>query len=190
MQKIAKAVRILTTPPIFAALLCTLLFLLLDGSFASAAHYAAAVGFLTGLPLLAYPIAAAVPSLRKKGRAAQRNLALIFSVVGYVGGFLFAVLGGGAPVEKVLFGTYLISGIALALCTVLHFKASGHTCGLSGPVAMLSMFVSPWFLCGYSLLTTVVWSSRKLGRHTPMQLFVGTLIPIAAMLICRVQFLG
>lgn len=187
-QKIAKFIRIITTPPVFAALLCSLLYLLMENSFASSGHYLASLGFLTGLPLLAYPIAAAIPALRRNGRSAQRNLALVFSVLGYVGGFLFAILCGGTPMEKVLFGTYLISGVALAVCTVLHFKASGHTCGLSGPIAMLSLFVSPWFLFGYPLLTTVVWSSRKLGRHTPMQLFAGSLIPIAAMLICRGQF--
>lgn len=184
----AKVVRVLTTPPILAALLCTLLFLLYDGSFATTGHYLAALGFLTGLPLLAYPLAVLIPALRRKGRDGQRNLALIFSVLGYVGGFVFAMFGGTA-VEKVLFGTYLLSGVALAVCTLLHFKASGHTCGCSGPLAMLAMCVSPWFLCGYPLLMPIVWSSKALGRHTGAQLFIGALIPVLAMLVCRAQFM-
>ena len=50
-EKIAKVIRVLTTPPIFAALLCTLLYGLLPGSFASGVHYVLALVFLTALPL-------------------------------------------------------------------------------------------------------------------------------------------
>ena len=189
-DKFAKAIRILTTAPVFALVLCTLLYFLLNGAFASLKHYLAAIFFLTVLPMLAYPVAAIIPPLRKKGRDGQRNLAIAFSVLGYIGGFLYAILGGGAAVEKVLFGTYLISGVTLAVCTLLHYKASGHACGCSGPVAMLSVFVCPWFLFGYLLLTPVIWSSMKLKRHTATQLLVGSVIPVLAMLICRAQFLA
>ncbi len=188
-KKIAKMIRVLTNAPIFAAVLCTLLYLLLPDGFASGGHYAAALGFLTVLPLLAYPIAALIPALRRKGRDGQRNLALVFSVLGYIGGFAFTMLAGGTTTEKVLFGTYLFSGVALALCTLLHFKASGHTCGCSGPIAMLAVFVSPWFLFGYPLLTPIIWSSRKLGRHTATQLLAGAIIPIVMMFLCRAEFL-
>lgn len=186
---LAKTIRVLTTAPVLAAALCTLLYLLLPGSFASRGHYLAALLFLVGLPLLAYPLSWLLPALRRRGRDGQRNLAIVFSLVGYVGGFLFAMLAGGAAVERVLFGTYLLSGICLGLCTALHFKASGHTCGCSGPLAMLAMFVSPWFLCAYPLLTPVIWASRKLGRHSFAQLLAGALIPVAAMLLCRVELL-
>lgn len=190
MQQLAKLVRVLTTPPVFAALLSTLLYILYDGSFASFGHYLSALFFLTGLPLLAYPVAALVPPLRRKGRRAQRNLALVFSLVGYIGGFLVAMLAGGAAVEKVMLGTYLFSGAALAVTTVCHFKASGHTCGCSGPIAMLSFFVSPWFLLGYFLLTPIFWSSKKLGRHTPAQLVAGCIIPVVGILLCSLCFLA
>lgn len=189
-QKSAKLIRVLTTPPLFAAVLSSLLYLLYDGSFASVWHYLSALFFLTALPLLAYPVAALVPPLRRRGRSAQRNLALVFSVLGYIGGFLVAVLGGGAPVEKVMLGTYLFSGVALALTTVFHFKASGHTCGCSGPIALLSFFVSPWFLVGYFLLTPIFWSSKSLGRHTVPQLIVGCIIPVIGILLCSAGFIG
>ena len=188
-KKIAKVIRVLTTAPVFALILCTILYLLVPGSFASLSHYLWALGFLVILPLLAYPVAWAVPALRKKGRPLQRNLAVVFSVVGYVGGFLFAMLAGGTPTEKILFGTYLLSGVTIGICTVCHFKASGHTCGCSGPIAMLAVTVSPWFLLGYGLLTPIIWASKKLGRHTAGQLAAGVLIPVAAMLLCRARFL-
>lgn len=188
-QKLAKLIRVLTTAPVFAALLCVLLYALLPESFASTRHFLYALFFLTLFPLSAYPIAALLPPIRKKGRDGQRNLSVVFSVLGYIGGFLYALLGGGTSTEKVLFGTYLISGLCIGLTTLLHFKASGHACGCSGPLAMLTVFVSPWFLCAYPLLTPIFWASKKLGRHSAPQLLVGTLIPIAAMLLCRVFFL-
>lgn len=188
-ERAAKAVRVVTTAPVFALLLCVLTYFLVEGAFASWQHCAMAIFFLTGLPLLAYPVSYALPALRRRGRSAQRNTAILFSVVGYVGGFLYAVFAGGTGFERVLLGTYLVSGIALALCTVGHYKASGHACGCSGPVAMLSLFISPWFLLGYVLLTPVIWSSLRLKRHTPWQLIAGAVIPVLAMFLCRAQFL-
>ena len=188
-EKLAKVIRVLTTPPIFAALLCTLLYLLLPDSFASGTHYILALCFLTALPLLAYPVAALMPPLKRKGRDGQRNLALVFSVLGYIGGFVMAVGFDGAAVEKVMFGTYLFSGVSLAICTALHLKASGHTCGCSGPIALLALFVSPWFLLGYPLLTPIVWASKKLGRHSTAQLVAGAVIPVLMLLLCRAEFI-
>lgn len=183
-DRLAKAVRIFTTPPVFAFALCTIAYFELENGFASSAHYWLSVFFLTLLPLLSYLLFISVPALRKKGRNTERNLALAFSVAGYVGGFLFSHWGGTA-FERAVMDTYLFSGALLALCTLLHFKASGHTSGCSGPLIALALFVSPWYLLGYILLTPVVWSSLKLKRHTPLQLLTGALIPVMAMLLFR-----
>lgn len=183
-DRLAKAVRILTTPPVFAFALCTIAYFGLEDAFASPVHYWMAVFCLTLLPLLSYLLFICVPALRKKGRNTERNLALAFSVAGYVGGFLFSHWGGTA-FERVVMDTYLFSGALLALCTLLRFKASGHASGCSGPIIALALFISPWFLLGYTLLTPVVWSSLKLKRHTPLQLLVGVLIPVTGMLLFR-----
>lgn len=183
-EKLAKAVRVLTTPPAFAFVLCTVVYLRLGGAYAAPWRYLTAVLCLTVLPLLSYPIAVFVPALRKKGRETERGLAIAFSVAGYVIGFLIANLGG-TGFERVLFDSYLLSGVILAVCTKLHFKASGHTCGCSGPIAALGMFVAPWFFLGYILLTPVVWSSLKLKRHTAAQCVVGAVIPVACILFFR-----
>lgn len=53
---------------------------------------------------------------------------------------------------------------------------------------MLSVFVSPWFLLCYLLLTPIIWASRQLKRHTTAQLLVGSLIPVAAMVLCCLVF--
>ena len=76
-QKFAQAVRILTTPPVFSALMCTLLYVLVPGSFASLGHYLLAIVCLSLLPVLAYPVSYLIPALRRGGRKTQRNLALV-----------------------------------------------------------------------------------------------------------------
>ncbi|MDR0890022.1 MAG: hypothetical protein LBM28_05180 [Oscillospiraceae bacterium] len=188
-QRIAKIIRIITTAPFAATFLCTLLLLLDKVAFRSYWHYAAALFFLALLPLMAYPTAALVPSIKKKGRKGQRNLAVIFSVIGYIGGFLFALLAKGTPTEEVLYCTYLISGAGIAVCTVFRFKVSGHACGISGPVAKLVEFVGPWFLFGYILLIPTIWSSLKLKRHSILELLAGTILPWIALYVSMAIFL-
>ena len=51
-QKLAQAVRALTTPPVFSALMCTLLYVLVRGSFASLGHYVLAIVCLSLLPVI------------------------------------------------------------------------------------------------------------------------------------------
>lgn len=183
-EKCAKVIRVLTVPSMFSALLCTILYLHLSGAFASKRHYLAALCFLSVLPLLSYPVCYAVPSLRERGRKAERNLSLVFSVAGYIGGILFCLLTDSHPVEKLLYATYLFSGLGLAICSLMHFHASGHACGCSGPIIFLSVLLSPWFLLGYLLLGVVMWASRNLDRHSPAQLVGGSVVPVVAFLGC------
>lgn len=183
-QKIAKLIRVLTIPPVFAALLCSLLYWRVDGAYASGGHYLAALCFLSFLPLMSYPVSAVIPQFRRDKRKWERTLGLIFSVAGYIGGALFVWFTDAAPIETVIYGTYLLSGLALAICTALHFKASAHTCGCSGPIAGLTYFISPWFLLGYILLSVIIWASIRLKRHSSWQLMGGTLIPVLALLLC------
>lgn len=72
-QKFAQAVRILTTPPVFSALMCTLLYVLVPGSFASLGHYLLAIVCLSLLPVLAYPVSYLIPRFAE---AAERHSAI------------------------------------------------------------------------------------------------------------------
>ena len=189
-EKTAKSIRVFTVPPIFAAILCALLYWLVDGAYPNGIHCLVMLFTLSILPLMSYPLCAIIPSLRKQGRKAERTLGLIFSVAGYIGGFLFALLTSGTTIELVVYSTYLLSGVMLAICTVCHFKASAHTCGCSGPVAALSVLVSPWFLLGYLLVGVVIWASVQLKRHSRTQLVAGSLIPVLSLLIVCGWLLG
>ena len=188
-EKLAKMIRVLTVPSVFSAVLCTVLYGRVDGAYATAGHYLAALCFLSFLPLMSYPVAAAVPGFQKDRRHWERTLGLIFSVAGYLGGLGMVLMTDCTKIETVIYATYLASGVALAVCTALRFKASAHTCGCSGPIVGLSYFVSPWFLLGYGLLAVVVWASLNLKRHSAAQLIGGGVIPVLALFLCSYSML-
>lgn len=202
-EKFAKATRILTTPPVFALVLCTVVFFAARTDFSVTSRYFADVFFLTVLPLAAYPIAFLIylkRRLRKSWsqvgfqtddlknedeatlRNTERNLAICFSVCGYVCGFITAMLGGSG-FERAVFATYLSSAIIIAISNVFGFKISGHASGCSGPIAAAALFISPWFAFGYALIIPIFRSSILLKRHTLLQLLLGLILPIAFLLL-------
>ena len=118
-QKFAQAVRILTTPPVFSALMCTLLYVLVPGSFASLGHYLLAIVCLSLLPVLAYGALALMMSAvtRKSGASIAVTLLLMFGseiVMTLISAYT-AYAGGAIPGIKFLFfantslGNYLPS---------------------------------------------------------------------------------
>lgn len=141
LNGLAKGVRVLTVPPLMAAAL--LLILRADKGYLSQGALYWALFFLTFLPLASYGVWAAIPPLRRRGRDAQRSLAVIFSVAGYLGVALYGVLAARPVEEQIVFFTYLISGALIALFSfVFHIKSSGHA-GLSGePLVFAGIFAA------------------------------------------------
>ena len=164
--KTAEIIRTITAPPFMALLLVSMLYIGLGSeAFVSPLHYIEAIF-----------------TLKSKGRKLERNLALVFSVLGYVLGAVFALFGGGTRIEIILYLTYLISGMLTALTTIFGFKASGHTCGTSGPAALLVYCMGPLYALMFALLIPVYASSIKLKRHTLPQLIAGTIVPVVALM--------
>ena len=120
-------------------------FLTVEGFYKNVWECIAAVCFIALFPILAYPLSVVIPPF--KGRDGQRNLAFIMCNVGYILGVLYAIIfKAGKPVTVMLI-TYLLSGVTLLLINKLfRFKASGHGCGLVGPLAALVYFVNIWCL--------------------------------------------
>lgn len=183
VDKIAKVVRAVTTAPILALVMATVLYAMMPSAFAGKLHYFAMIFFLTVLPILAYPVSYLLPNRKFRARDEQRKLAILFAVVGYVGGAVFGLVLRGARIELLIYTTYLVSGAMIALTTKLKIKSSGHACGVSGPIALLIYCLGKPFALGYLLLVAVYWSSLRLKRHTIQQLITGTAIPIVAMMI-------
>lgn len=87
----AKIVRVITVAPFMAALMLTVIWFARPESYLNFGHYLYALGALTIFPLLSYPVSVIIPPIRKKGRDGQRNLAIVFSVIGYIAGILGSV---------------------------------------------------------------------------------------------------
>ncbi|MDD3122446.1 MAG: hypothetical protein PHC62_02900 [Candidatus Izemoplasmatales bacterium] len=185
MKKIAKIIRIITIPPFSAMLLNIIIYFTFPNSFNNIWELLLII-LVTGLiPVLAYPYQALFHPIKNMDeRDASRKLSIIFSIVSYSIGFLISLIFDFTYIQTLVYYTYFFSGVFMGLFNfILHIKASGHLCGISGPVAVLiySLGVHYLFLIGIVLL--VVWSSIYLKRHKYPEIITGTLIPIVSMFL-------
>ncbi len=182
MKPFDKAVRVVTAPPFMGALLLTLIFCFGKGSFGHVYQYITALVFLCVLPLLGYPLQKVVPFFKDKGRDGQRNLAIITANAGYILGIVFAFATAAPFLVTALYLTYFFSGLLIILFNKgLNIKASGHACGISGPVAFLFYVFGFPALSGLAVIALVYISSLKMGRHTLSELTVGSVLPVIAL---------
>ena len=185
MEKAFKIIRKITVPPTFAATLLIIVYITHTNYFGSIWHLIGALFFLAALPTLAYPLQKFIPRYKDRGREGQRSLAMIFSFLGYLLGTLTAFIGS-APVElKIIYVEYLLCGVGMILLNkVFKLKASGHACGIVGPVIMLVYFglYIPAIL-GLALVLPVYISSVRTKQHTLPQLIGGSAIPAVVLII-------
>lgn len=181
-RRLAKAVRVLTLPPLAALALVLAVDAAVPGFFSGWAEPAVCIFCLTVLPISAYPLQRFFPAYRGRGRAGQRELAILMANVGYVlGAAAVHLLGAGAGV-KLMMLTYLFSGgLILLFNKGLCIRASGHACGVAGPVALLVLCAGGWAWAGLAVLAAVYWASLAMDRHKPAELVWGTALPLAAM---------
>lgn len=183
-DKVAKLIRTITLAPIMALIALTILLIDTSDTFNHGYEYGIAVVFLVILPILAYPLQPLIPSYKSKGRDGQRQLAIVMAVLGYLGGIVVAIATSIPEKLKIIYFTYFISGVLIMIFNkILKIKASGHACGVVGPMAILIYCLGPWALIGIVVLILVYWASLKMERHTVSQLFWGSGIPVAALII-------
>lgn len=183
----AKIIRVFTTAPVVSFVLFTVLYFVIPG-LATHTEYFVTVLFYTALPLCAYPLHLAVPFLRKKGRHGQRTLAMIMAYAGYLLSLLYGVVAGVSRLLLILYLAYVLScSILLIIDKLFGFHASGHACGLCGPVAELIYFTG-WYslIWGAALFALVLWSSLRMKRHTVPQFILGGAVSVAVFLLLAV----
>lgn len=190
-QHLAKFIRVITVPPVMALMLLIILYFTKEEFFGNTLNLALAISFLVVLPFLAYPLQPLIPGFRGKGRDGQRSLAMWMSSLGYICGLSTALF---LPVSKyllIIYLTYLFSGISLVLLNkVFKIKASGHACGVAGPIFSLIYFLGPWVLFGIFILAAVYWASLRMGRHDKSELLIGTTVPTYALLLAFLIVIG
>ena len=178
--KIAKIVRGVAIPPTFVLILSVLMYLLRRSAFRGFFDLSVMIFALALCPALAYPLAKIIPYYKNKGRAGSRSLAFITSAVGYAIGTLYAFLGNASNDLKFIFGGYIVALAALTVLNKLfHLKASGHACGIVGPLLYTVYYFGIIFLIPCALIAAlVVWASIYRKSHTPKELLLGALCAI------------
>ena len=182
---IAKAIRTATDPPVMVAGLVLVLYVARSEMFRSWIDLATSLLGLAIFPVLAYPLSAAVPAIRRGGRAAQRSLAMYLSVAGYAGVFLYGLL---ARVERglmLIYASYLLSVILLvAINKLLRFRASGHGCSVTGPLVLTCYFLGTGgIIAGIALWGAILWASLVRRSHTLREFLSGSATCVVGFLI-------
>lgn len=185
MDKIFKIIRRITIPPVFAAALLIIVYSTHTNYFGSIWHLIGALFFLSVLPTLAYPLQKYIPKYKDRGREGQRSLAMIFSFVGYLFGTVIAFLFSALFELKFIYLEYLLCGIGMLLLNkVFKIKASGHACGIVGPIILFLYFgLYIPALAGTALILPVYISSVRTKQHTLPQLIGGSAIPAVVLFI-------
>ena len=179
MKKIASLFRKIARPPIFAVAFLLVIYVVDPAWVGSIRQLLVGILTLGVLPILGYPLQKYIPHFRDKGREGQRSLAMIFCFVGYLLGTLIAVFTGAPEPLLMLYLCNLSCGIGMLIFNKLfHLKASGHACGITGPVFALCMYFHLYVpaLIGALLTVLVFASSVKTKEHTAPQLLGGTAI--------------
>ncbi|WAM34355.1 hypothetical protein [Caldicellulosiruptor morganii] len=176
-EKIAYLISSIFTVPMVALIVFTIMWFdnkaaNYNGNFN---YYLSSILFFTIIPIMAYIVARTIPKFKSGGREKERKLAFIFGIAGYILGNL-SLLVMKRPTKAMvgLYLSYLISSFILAFINrVLKFKASGHACGITGPVLAVNFIagIKMWFL--FLLIPLVMWSRLVLKRHDFKQLIVG-----------------
>lgn len=180
INNLAKVIRVITIPPIMAIVFLISLFLFKETMFNNLYELFISIFTIAIIPVLAYPIQNRFNVFKGKcQRTNQRNLAVIFSVIGYSLGLLCALITKAPGEQLIVYITYLFSGLLIFIGTfILKIKFSGHMAGISGPVISLAYFLNYYLLFLYVLLMIVFWASIRTKRHTIVELLTGSIVPV------------
>ena len=189
-EKIAKVIRIISVPPVMV----TTLLLILAGQRGNIFHnvweFIITLFLLGVVPVLAYPLQKVIPSLGDSVREGQRELAFLLNFVSYTAAFLWAVMSEVSWSLGLICMTYFLSVVLLLVCNkILHFRASGHACSVTGPLLLLIRFIG-WktIIPCVAFAALVVWSSLYLKRHTKKELAAGVMTCVIAFAISALTF--
>lgn len=189
-EKIARWISIITVVPLVSLYVLTIIYISNPVVFGeSFLWYFICLLFLTFVPISAYKLKNVLSEYKESGRDGERRLAFIMGVSSYILGTIVSFLFNSPKGVKVIFLAYLFSGSVLSFVNkVIGYKASGHACGVSGPLTILLYFLGICFWYTYFILPIIFWSRLKLNRHNLAQLFSGAGIGIGATLIAIIVY--
>ena len=190
-EKLSAAFRVIARPPIFAVAFLVILYLADESNFGAWWQLAFAIFALGVLPLLGYPLQRYIPPFKHKGREGQRSLAMLFCFGGYLLGTVWGLCTQAPAGVMMVYYCYLSCGVGMLLFNKLfRLKASGHACGIMGPVFAMLIHFHFWLpaLIGAFLAVLVFASSVVTKEHTVRQLLGGSAIALVCISGVSVMF--
>lgn len=94
-------------------------------------------------------------------------------------GFALAWLGHSPALILATSLSYLLSVAILALID-LFYKASGHSCGVAGPLVLLLYLFNWWAFPALILLPLNAWARKRLEAHSLGQVVAGAFVAVFA----------
>jgi exosortase/archaeosortase len=176
-KQLSMVIRIISIPPIMISALITLLFVVEPNIFLRHLDLIISYVCLAVIPILAYPLSSLLPAFRVKGREGQRNLALNLSALGYLSAWVYGLISGCSGKLFLIYTTYFLSVLVLLIFNkVIKLRASGHACGISGPIVFACCFLGvKAIVTGISMYFMILWASLVSKRHTFKEFILGTL---------------
>lgn len=193
MNKFAKIIRVITTPTALFFIILFIMFFVKPAIFPSAAELWIPMCFIGIFPLIAYFVSFIIKKIKNPEnddyRKIQRKLAFFFSVIGYFFGFVLSLSLNLNCVIVRMTATYFFSVIILCGFNLCRLKASGHACGIAGPMLFLCYHIG-WLYIFPCIIVYILsfWSSVFLKRHTVTQFILGTLSAVFAFFIAILIF--
>lgn len=180
---LAKGVRVLTVPPILITGMLITLTVSLDNFCSSAAEMTLAIVLLGLVPILAYPIQKLLPS-KGEVREEQRNMAFVLTFTGYLTALICSIVGNcGRQLQYIIISYFISMSLLVFFNKVLHVRASGHACSVTGTLYFLSFFLGARAIIPcIGIAAAVVWSSLRLKRHTIQEIFWGAAVCLPCIL--------
>ena len=191
MKRTAAIFRKIARPPIFAAAFLLVLYATDEAIFGSVWQLLFGIFALGVLPILGYPLQKYIPPFKDRGREGQRSLAMLFCFGGYLLGTLWAVFTQAPAPLLMTYLCYLSCGIGMLVFNKLfRLKASGHACGIMGPVFALLIYFRLYLFAaiGGVLAWAVFASSVCTGEHTKGQLLGGSAIALVCISVLSMIF--
>ena len=177
-ERIAKAIRVLSVPPIMVSVLILILAFCKESIFRNILEIVIMIVLLGFVPVLAYGLQRILPGFKEQGREGQRKLAFITNLVGYSAAFLWALIADVENALLLICLTYFFSVVFLTICNNgLHYRASGHASSFTGPLVLLIYFFG-WKVIIPCLVIAalIIWSSIYLKRHTVKEIVGGIVV--------------
>ena len=167
--------------PVLSGALATFLFLQIPQSEPNLLNgYAWAMLFLCIIPLCSLFFYTPVRNEEKQKTARRQRVAsFVIMLVSYPAGWLVLALIGAPRVFTAVAATYTFVTLGLIIINLLlHYKASGHAAGVSGPVAIMiyvyGIIATPLLV----LLPLITWARLAAEGHNLWQTVVGATMSI------------